>query len=153
MPAAPFLSWIPRDSLPNLNVRPCRLPLEGITSGHEPDEGREICRCAPGFVGRRGGETLEGTGGWNTSLRRHSTGETRALPSWSSHESGRQRSEKGGRVVLRDFRTARRQKTQIRDSPCFRLVCNLQEKRGFLHRSSLNEEILDRCKMGLESGT
>ena len=140
MPAATFLSWIPRDSLPNLNVRPCRSPLEGITTGHEPDEGREICPCvcdARGFV-RRSTRWADGGGVGNGRVE-HLVTTTfygrDACPAFvieprivRTKIGKRRKSGPAGTFGLLADR-----KHGIRNGPCSPLLSNCPEKRASPH--------------------
>lgn len=105
MPAPPlrFLSRIPRDSLPNLNVPRPLLFLSFLQRDLPLDTNQtrrtgEICPLhIPRFRSPPGGDGKEG--GWNTSLRRHSTAGRDACPAFviEATESGwEEREERRG---------------------------------------------------------
>lgn len=105
MPAPPlrFLSRIPRDSLPNLNVPRPLLFLSFLQRDLPLDTNQtrrtgEICPLhIPRFRSPPGGDGKEG--GWNTSLRRHSTAGRDACPAFviEATESGwEEREERKG---------------------------------------------------------
>ena len=124
MPAPPlrFLSRIPRDSLPNLNVRPpppsfsspsCKGIFLWTRTRHEGRE-KSVPSTSLGFVPPREGTGRKGDGTprYDDILRR---AETRALPSWSRPRNrdgrrGKRGEGKGGRTVPRDFRNGEAQK-------------------------------------------
>ena len=111
MPAPPlrFLSRIPRDSLPNLNVRPpppsfsspsCKGIFLWTRTRHEGRE-KSVPSTSLGFVPPREGTGRKGDGTprYDDILRR---AETRALPSWSRPRNRDGRRGKRGKGKRRE---------------------------------------------------